>query len=236
MLIRINKVMPYGAYCTLTEYSLDAYLPINEVATGWIKNIHEFIKEGQSDVAKVIFVDREKRAVDISLKRVSTKEKKEKITEYNLEKRAQQLFMQAVSSLGKQQEQEAIVQKAASKFSTYTELIDAAYENKPAVKEALGNALAETLHNIAIKNIKPKVYGVTYKLELSAKNRIGNIKKIKEALEEVEKQGVKVIYEGAPHYLLKAQDETYPKAEERIKKAESVISSFKELNYSLAKE
>jgi translation initiation factor 2 subunit 1 len=70
--------MPHGAYCELVEYKADAYLPIGEVASGWIKNIREFIKEGQKDVAKVVFVDQNKRALDISLKKVTAKEKKDK--------------------------------------------------------------------------------------------------------------------------------------------------------------
>ena len=67
VLIKINKVMRYGAYCELVEYKMDAYLPIGEVASGWIKNIHEFIREGQKDAAKVSFIDPAKNTVDISL-------------------------------------------------------------------------------------------------------------------------------------------------------------------------
>ncbi|MGC8671861.1 MAG: S1 RNA-binding domain-containing protein [Candidatus Micrarchaeia archaeon] len=236
VLIRINKVMPFGAYCSLVEYNIDAYLPINEVNAGWIKNIHEFIKEGQSDVAKVIFVDKEKQAVDISLKRVSTKEKKDKLNEYSLEKRAEQLFNQAVSAAGVQDAELAqIKQKAATKFSTYSELLEAAYDNKPQVKEVLGVALSSALHEIAQKNIKPKVFKVSYKLELSGKNRVGNILKIKQALGEVEKIGVNVIYEGAPHYLLRAEGGSYPEAEAKIKNATGILGKHSELSFTIQK-
>ena len=43
VLVKISKIMPHGAYCELIEYGMDAYLPISEIASGWIKNIHEFI-------------------------------------------------------------------------------------------------------------------------------------------------------------------------------------------------
>ncbi len=236
VLIKINKIMPFGAYCTLTEYNIDAYLPINEVAAGWIKNIHEFIKEGQSDVAKVIFVDKEKRAVDISLKKVTTKEKKDKLNEYGQERRAMLLFKQALNALGKVNEEKAIVERLSSKFSTYSDVLDAAYAGEPSLKSILGAELFNSLHEIAVKNMKPKVYGVSYKAEIMAKNKVGNINKIKEALLEIEKQGVKVIYEGAPHYIFKAEDETYPKAEAKIKKAQSLLDKHSELVYTLSKE
>ncbi|MGC8676543.1 MAG: S1 RNA-binding domain-containing protein [Candidatus Micrarchaeia archaeon] len=235
VLVRINKVMPYGAYCSLPEYSLDAYLPISEVSAGWIKNIHEFIKEGQNDVAKVVFVDKEKKAIDISLKKVSTKEKKDALNNYSLEKRAEQLFKQAVAAAGMDKNIDDIVHAAATKFQTYSELLDAAYAGEQSVKAALGGELAEKLHEIALKNIKPKVYGVAYKLELRAKNKPNGIGAIRQALTGVEKLGVKVIYEGAPHYLLKAEGSTYLDAEAKIKKATAYIAKSDMLEFSTTK-
>ncbi|MEM3483007.1 MAG: S1 RNA-binding domain-containing protein [Candidatus Micrarchaeaceae archaeon] len=235
VLIKINKVMPFGAYCYLTEYSIDAYLPISEVSAGWIKNIHEFIKEGQNDVAKVSFVDPEKSAIDISLKKVSTKEKKDKLNEYSLEKRAEQLFKQAVATTGNEKNIAEIINAAGTKFKTYTELLDAAYSDDPGVSKALSSELAEKLHEIAQKNIKPKVYGVTYTLELRAKNKIGNIEKLRNALGAIEKLGIKVIYAGAPHYVLKAEGDTYPSAEAKIKNADALLAKHNELEFSLVK-
>ena len=45
--------MPYGAFCTLPEYKdLEAFLHVSEVAPRWIKNIHDFISEGQRYVVR----------------------------------------------------------------------------------------------------------------------------------------------------------------------------------------
>lgn len=42
----VKKIMPYGAFCTLTEYGdIEAFMHISEVAPRWIKNIHEFLSE-----------------------------------------------------------------------------------------------------------------------------------------------------------------------------------------------
>jgi translation initiation factor 2 subunit 1 len=68
----IKKILPYGAFCSLPEYNnLEAFLHVSEVAPRWIKNIHEFISEGQKHVVKVHHLDKEKNQVDISIKRVS---------------------------------------------------------------------------------------------------------------------------------------------------------------------
>ena len=84
----IKKIMPYGAFCVLPEYQdMEAFMHISEVAPRWIKNIHEFISEGQRHVAKVHHIDREKRQVDISLKRVNEEEKKVKLESMKIEKK-----------------------------------------------------------------------------------------------------------------------------------------------------
>ena len=78
----IKKIMPYGAFCVLPEYKdAEAFLHVSEVAPRWIKNIHEFISEGQRHVVKIYHIDREKNQIDVSLKRVSEEEKKQVLKE-----------------------------------------------------------------------------------------------------------------------------------------------------------
>jgi len=97
VLITIKKIMPYGAFCTLDEYNgKEAFIHISEVAPRWIKNIHEFLHEGQKLVAKVYHVDEKKDQIDLSLKRVTDSERKMKLEESRKEKRAQKLFDVAV--------------------------------------------------------------------------------------------------------------------------------------------
>jgi len=85
--------MPYGAFCSLAEYpDLEGFLHISEVAPRWIKNIHEFISEGQRHVVKVHHVDRAKNQVDVSIKRVNEEEKKRKLEGVQNEKRGKKLL------------------------------------------------------------------------------------------------------------------------------------------------
>ncbi len=76
----VAKISKFGAYCKLPEYNdLEVFLPIREVSSGWIKNIREHIHEGQKLVCSVTFYDKDKGTIDISLKRVSPGNSKEKI-------------------------------------------------------------------------------------------------------------------------------------------------------------
>ncbi|MGC8699558.1 MAG: S1 RNA-binding domain-containing protein [Candidatus Micrarchaeia archaeon] len=221
VIVRIKKVMPFGAYCELIEYNLDAYLPIKEVAPGWIKNIHEFIKEGQQRVAKVIFIDREKKAVDLSLKKVSKKEEKDKVGAYNMEIRAEKLFDQALSGVKKEQQKEKIKGELAKNFQTYSDLIDAVLSGRD-----LGNIdkeFKEAFTEIVRKNIKPKRYAVNYIAEIVVYDTENGIDLIKKALSDATSAGVSILYMGAPHYKLSAEDADYLSAEAKIKNAENII-------------
>jgi translation initiation factor 2 subunit 1 len=225
VLVKINKIMPHGAYCNLVEYKVDAYLPIGEIASGWIKNIHERIKEGQRDVAKVVFVDPSRRAIDVSLKKVSTKEKKTKVSEYTLEKRAEKFFVQALGAVHKEGKAEEIKRSIFPKVQTYTELLDMVFENR-LEKGLIDEDLRSAFYDIVSKNVKPKVYVVSYTVELSAVNGKGSVKQIKKAYGEVEKLGVTVIYEGAPHYKISAEGPSYAVAEGKIKEAQAVLQKY----------
>ncbi|MFX0098307.1 MAG: translation initiation factor IF-2 subunit alpha [Candidatus Hodarchaeota archaeon] len=61
------------------RYNAMAYMHISEVANHWIKNIRDFIKEGQKVVCKVLKVDEYKGHIDLSKRRVSDRDKKETI-------------------------------------------------------------------------------------------------------------------------------------------------------------
>jgi translation initiation factor 2 subunit 1 len=235
ILVNITKVMPHGAYCELVEYKADAYLPIGEVASGWIKNIREFIKEGQKDVAKVVFVDANKKALDISLKKVTAKEKKDKINDYTLEKRAEKFFNQSVQAAHKEDKAEEIKKKVSQYATTYSELLDMVYEGKDPAG-ALDADIKKAFLEIIAKNIKPKIYSVTYSLEFKSLGSTGTISKIKKAFAEVEKLGIGVLYEGAPHYKLTAKGPNYPDVEGRIKEAQAVLQKYeKDFSVTLKK-
>jgi translation initiation factor 2 subunit 1 len=237
VIARVSKIMPYGAYCTLQEYGVDAFLPISEIASGWIKNIHGIIKEGQKEVAKVIFVDKQKRAVDISFKKVSTAEKKNKLEEYNLEKRAEDLFMKAVELSKSADSKEDIIKAVAEKEHTYADLVNDIFEKRDPLSGFKDKNFKDALYDIVFKNIKPKRFEVSYTLELNIIDPGAGVSVIREALAAIESTGVNVLYLGAPHYRLVSEDASYPKAEDKIRAAENILKKYgKKITFSMRSE
>lgn len=233
VLIKINKIMPYGAYCELQEYKKDAYLPISEIASGWIKNIHEFIKEGQKTVGKVLSVDKQKNTIDISLKKATQKEKTDKLNEFNLEKRYEKLFDQATILSKQELKKEKIKEDISTKYSTYLLLFNALLENKESISFIKNKAFTEALLEIIAKNIKPKKYIVSYTVELKISDPSESIKKLKSILTDVSKLGIDVLYLGAPKYRFTTEAQDYITAEEKIKESRKILENNKTIYFSM---
>jgi translation initiation factor 2 subunit 1 len=73
---------------------------ISEIAPGRIRNIRDYVKEGKFIVCKALNVDKEKQQVDLSLRRVNERERREKTNQITLEKRAEKIVEHAAKSTG----------------------------------------------------------------------------------------------------------------------------------------
>src|SRR3972149_5406580 len=88
----IETVTDYGAYVNLDEYNKRGLLHVSEISSSWIRNIRDFVREGQKTVLKVLRVDAEKRHIDLSLRRVTKREKIEKMMSWKKERKAETLI------------------------------------------------------------------------------------------------------------------------------------------------
>src|SRR5438445_316552 len=78
----INKIMDQGAYVTLDEYNnIQGFLHISEIATGWIRHVEKFLKVGEKKVLLVKRVNTARTEIDLSLKQISSDQKKKKLLE-----------------------------------------------------------------------------------------------------------------------------------------------------------
>lgn len=223
----VSKVARFGAYCRLLEYdNLEVFLPIREVSSGWIKNIREHVHEGQKVVCRILFYDKEKGTIDVSLKRVTQSQAKEKIRAYNLEKRFTALFSQSIKMAGLYEEKAALVQKALSEFLTYTNLMDnATGDSEEFKKSTLPKKLKDTLLEAYEANRKKREYIVAYTMKLMTFNTMSGITELKDIITAVKHLGVDVSYVSAPNYRLVAEGDDYSQAEDKIKQATQIVQS-----------
>ena len=105
------------------------------------------------------------------------------------------------------------------------ELLDLVHENR-LEDGLLDEDLKAAFSEIIAKNVKPKVYSVTYTVVLSASSCEGQRVPDKEAVRGGGALGVSVLYEGAPHYKIMAEGPSYADAEGKIKEAQQVLQKY----------
>ncbi len=78
----VTGIVDQGAYVTLDEYNnIQGFLHISEIATGWIRHVEKFLKVGEKKVLLVKRVNVGRSEIDLSLKQISSDQKKKKLLE-----------------------------------------------------------------------------------------------------------------------------------------------------------
>lgn len=219
----IKKIMPYGAFCVLPEYKdMEAFVHISDVAPRWIKNIHEFISEGQKHVAKVVRIDRTKNQVDISLKKVNEQEKKNKLEALRTEKKAQKILEVSINASKADITLQQATEEIEKKYDDVYECLEEASEKGVEALEGVNipKALKEQIAEIVKKNIRKQVIEVSGLAKITCYSAEG-IETIKEIISETTKGSDKfnVHYLGAPTYKITLTAEDYKNGEKELLKA-----------------
>ncbi len=225
----ITKVYPYGAFAKLDEYQgKEGYIHISEVASTWIKNIRDFVREGQKTVAKVMAVDRKKGHIDLSLRRVSESAKKKKLQEWKRAQKAEKLLEMVAKKLGKTLE-DAYKEVGFPLEEEYGEIYAALEEISLVGEEALKGIdipkeWIPELVKVAKENVTIPLVEITGYIDLRCPKPDG-VEAIREALIKAREHGTNeevkldIIYVGSPRYRIKVVAPEYKIAEEALRKA-----------------
>ena len=105
VICRVTKIDPHSASVEVIEYKKVGLIHASEVAKRWVRDIREFLKEGQYIVCKVMDVDRRTNTVILSAKRLSREESDRKLNEFKRERKSEKMLEQIAKTLGKTLEQ-----------------------------------------------------------------------------------------------------------------------------------
>src|SRR6266849_8814448 len=95
-----TRVEDYGAYVKLDEFNgIEGLVHISEISTTWVRNIRDHAREGQKLVLKVLRVNPQRNQIDLSLRRVTGREKSEKMLEWKKERKAEAILKSAAEKL-----------------------------------------------------------------------------------------------------------------------------------------
>jgi translation initiation factor 2 subunit 1 len=239
VIAQVSKIMQFGAYCKLLEYNgLEVFIPIREVSSGWIKNIHEFLHNGQKLVCKITYIDNQKGTIDASVKKVMPKESKDKLGTYNLEKRFALLVSKMIKDLGEEKQKDKIAADISSEFGSYAQLYFDLTEGTARFDESrLPKKLKDSLKTFITEQNEKKRHKVLYVLEMAVEDTEDGITKINKALKNAESAGVEISYISSPKYRMVAEGKDYKDSEEKVKEAVNIIrAGLKGVEVNVEKE
>ncbi len=217
VVVTVKNVKQNGVYVDFDEYpGIEGFIFIGEIASGWVKNIRSFVRDGQRLICKVMRTKKDGSSLELSLKSVSEERRRDRLQEWKNEQRSLQLLKVCGDKVGwSDAERESLGEELAATFGTLYTAFEEAAMNESSIVDAgfEGEWIAEFIE-IAIENIIPPFVEIKGSLNLSIDVENG-VEVIKEALLSAEKFSsqpdeisVMCFYDGAPEYriVLKAPD------------------------------
>jgi len=223
----VKEIFDYGAYVELDEYNnMRAYLPWSEVASKWVRDVKDVIRQGEKIVVKVIRVNRQKGQVDVSLKRVYDTEKKKKMQWYKRNQRAEKILLMAAQRLGKSLDsayKEAGWPLEDYYGEIYAGLEAAVLEGPEALRRAgVKEEWITPLYEEAVKHIQIKQVKISGILTLRSYESDG-VERIRKVLLKVKESGrdqvkINVYTIGSPRYRVELITSDYKSGERLLEK------------------
>jgi len=235
----VTRVVDYGAYVKLDEYSgVEGLIHISEVASTYVKNIRVHVREGQKLVLKVLRVSSQRAQVDLSLRRVTGREKSEKMLEWKKVKKADSIIKGAAEKLKATNEdtekiKDMICEKFDNPFDAFEDTVDEGEETFTSL--GINEEWAKALNEVSRGKIRLERAKVIGTVELTCSKTAG-VEAIRQALRIAKKAKktrgttVKVYTIGSPRYRLEVRSKEITDAQTTLNQAiTDVLSSIKSL-------
>jgi translation initiation factor 2 subunit 1 len=229
----VVKVFSHGAFAKLDEYEgKEGFVHVSEVASIWVKNIRDYVREGQKVVAKVLSIDKEKGHIDLSVRRVGDTQRTNKSQEWKRAQKAEKLLELAATDIGKSLDDayKEVGFVLEEKYGeVYTGLEEILIEGENAL-EGVPNEWWPSLEKVTKENIVLPTVEIEGFLELSSRQPDGVVvikEALKEATESQKSKNVKldIRHLSPPMYRINITAPDYKSAEEAMKiSAEKAIS------------
>jgi len=218
----ITKISDHGAYVTLDEYNkIQGFLHVSEIAPGWVRKVHRYVKEGEKKVLLVKKVGTERREIDLSLKQISKDQRKKKLLDVKRFEKEQGILknIQEKSELTTKQIEELEDQFLSKYDSVYDAMLNVAIKGIGEINDLkLQKKVLTTIEDICSKMKLPSVElrGI---LEISnnQSNGVELIQKTLSDAENVEDAKIEITYLGAPRYRLSLVAQDFKTAEKSLK-------------------
>lgn len=183
----------------------------SEVAPGRIKNMRQYVVPNKQVVCKVLKISKDGTHIDLSLRRVTSKEKKEVLQETKQSHAIKIAFKQILK-----ENYSKVEEKILKDFQNLIEFIDKSKEDEEILKEYIPKEGINQIKKLQEK--RKKLVELNQKIKVKCLESDG-IKKIKEVFsikEEELKDKIKITYISAGNFKLKLTTDEFKQGKQQM--------------------
>lgn len=219
----VKSVKNFGAFVSLDEYDdKEGFVHVRDVATGWVKYIRDFIREGQKIVCKVLGVDSSKGHIDLSLKAVNDHQKREKIQQWKNEKKAEKLVEIVAERLSVNLDKayDLFGNELLEDYETLYDAFESAVADEEAFRDDYSGDWLDIFMEVAFENVAAPSVQIDGILEMtsSAPNGMDLVRNaLLKGVAAADGADAEITCVGCPRYRIVVRAPEYKEAEEVMK-------------------
>ena len=224
VLCKVKKIQKTTVFVELENYKkVEGIIHISEISPGRIRTIRDYVKEGKKVVCKVLRKNEKYGNLDLSLRRVTTGQKLEKLKEIKREEKCEKIIESASKKLKLEFEEiyKELNFKTKQEYNSISQCFQDIAENQSVSLEKIGieKKLAKTLEELIEIRLKPQEVKISKNIIIKCPE-IKGIEIIKKSIKKIteahKKEKLKTNYISAPKYNLTITSANPKKAEEKI--------------------
>lgn len=223
----VNNIQHNSIFVNIHEYDKQGMITISEIAPGRIRNIRDYVTEGKVVVCKVLYVNKERGYIDVSLRRVNEGQRREKNDAVKQELKAEKIIEMTAHAL--KIDVKSLYDKVAEAFLQSYFYVYQAFDDflngNIDLKEHFDKNVAEVLEKTIREKIKPKEILIAGDITINTWEENG-VEDVKAALTDILKDNIKVSYLGGGKYRILLKGTDYKVLEKSLKDASDSVTNY----------
>ncbi|MFX1327954.1 MAG: translation initiation factor IF-2 subunit alpha [Promethearchaeota archaeon] len=242
VIAKVTEIQDQYVYVDLIDYEgleseecARGMIHVSEISSRWIKNIRNYVRVAQRIVLRVLRVDPIKGHIDLSLRRVNSAQRENRLKEWKYGLKLENLLQFLIETEGIEmtldEAYDLIGFPVLDKFYSYQEAIESLKENGEEILADLdiSDDIKSAFLKLVDEHVKISTVSISGKVKLTF-NSVNGIDQIKESLIEAlniiepkKTRNIIIHYIAAPFYRLEVVSKDYLDAENILADALEII-------------
>jgi translation initiation factor 2 subunit 1 len=226
VLCTVTKIYPHCVFANIDDFeNKQGMIHISEISPGRIRNINDYVRVGKKVICKVLKIDLERGHIDLSLRRVSEGQKKEKAELIKKDQKAEKIveFVAQQLKTDKEKLHEELLSKSTEYPSLHDLFEDFIVDESVLTELKLPKNIYDKLAEVIRQRIKPPEVEIEGEIRLKSFGPEG-VDIVKDILVSAAKiDSVKIKYKGGGSYAITVIYDNYKDAEKIMEKATDLI-------------